>query len=404
MKADHYAAEMKEAVTNGQVSESTVDTMLLPRFTQMFRFGMFDEVRTPKPIAAETDGAVARAIAGQCAVLLKNDDNLLPLRENQVHTIAVVGPYAGAAHTGGGGSSAVNPLYTVKPVDGIQRRAGANVNIVYNDGADPDAAAADAKSADVVLLMVGNKDSEGRDRKDLSLPNNQDALVAKIAAANPRTVVVLKSGGAVLMPWIDRVPAILEAWYPGEEDGNVVADLVFGDVNPSGKLPMTFPRAEIETPTHTPEQWPGVNGTATYSEKLEVGYRWYDAQKVEPLFPFGFGLSYTKFSLANLSASPEEVSVDVTNSGAREGCEVVQVYVSAPPQAGEPPKQLKGFMKVKLEPGETRHLTVVLDPRAFSIWDTKTNQWSAVPGQHEIWVGNSSRNLPLHANVTIPAK
>ncbi len=325
MKADHYAAEMKAAVTSGQVSASTLDTMLIRRFTQMFRFGMFDAARTARPIPAKEDGAVARSIAEQCAVLLKNQGDLLPLRASGIHRIALIGPYAGAAHTGGGGSSAVRPLYTVAPVDGIERRVGADVAVEYNSGADSSAAVAVAKSVDVALIIVGNKDSEGRDRPNLLLPQNQNELISAVAAANPHTIVILKTGGAVLMPWLDSVPAVLEAWYPGEEDGNVVADLVFGDVNPSGKLPLTFPQTEDQVPAHTPEQYPGVNGTAIYSEKLEVGYRWYDAQNVEPLFPFGFGLSYTTFGMANLSLSPPEakragsVDVDVTNSGPRGG-------------------------------------------------------------------------------------
>ena len=237
----------------------------------------------------------------QSAVLLKNQNDILPLSAAELHTIAVIGPYARAAHTGGGGSSQVAPLYTVSPVDGIKHRVGEKVAVAFDDGADPTKAAEVAKNADVVLLMVGNKDSEGRDRKDLSLPNNQDALVAAVSSANPKTIVILKTGGAGADAVDRQRPAILEAWYPGEEDGNVVAELLFGDVNPSGKLPMTFPRAEKEVPASTPAQYPGVDGTATYSEKLEVGYRWYDAQNVAPLFPFGFGLSYTTFKLANLS-------------------------------------------------------------------------------------------------------
>jgi beta-glucosidase len=293
-------------------------------------------------------------------------------------------------------------------VDGINHRAGAGVTVVYNDGTDPAAAATAAKSADVALVMVGNKDGEGKDRPDLLLPGNQNALISAIAAANPRTIVILKTGGPVLMPWLGEVPAVLEVWYPGEEDGNIVADLVFGDANPSGKLPMTFPREAADVPAHTPEQYPGVDGTATYSEKMQVGYRWYDAQNITPLFPFGHGLSYTTFVFANLSVTPfsadgpVQATVDVTNSGDREGAQVVQVYVAAPPDAGEPPKQLKGFAKVSLKPGETRHVTVTLDRRAFSIWDTSTGRWTIAPGEHEILVGDSSRNLPLRAAVSIP--
>jgi beta-glucosidase len=408
MKPDHYSGEMKAAITNGEVPEATVDAMVERRFTQMFKFGMFDHVRTPKPIPAEKDGAIARSIAEQCAVLLKNRDNTLPLIASAIRSIAVIGPYAGAAMTGGGGSSQVKPLYTVTPVDGIKRHLRANVIVTYNSGTNVAAAAAIAKSADVALVMVGNKDREGRDRPNLSLPNRQDALISAVAAANPKTIVILKTGGAVLMPWLDQVPSVLEVWYPGEEDGNTVADLVFGNANPSGKLPVTFPKTESEVPASTLEQYPGVNGNAVYSEKLLVGYRWYDAENVEPLFPFGYGLSYTTFKVDKLSVSPfsekngVQVSCDVKNTGPRAGAEVVQIYVAAPPDADEPPKQLKGFARVSLKPGETRRVTVTLNPRAFSIWSTSAGRWVLAPGQHGILVGTSSRNLPLHSLVTIP--
>jgi len=408
MKPDHYSDEVKAAVTSGQIPETCIDAMVTRRFTEMFRFGLFDQARKTEAIPAAKDGAIARAIAGECAVLLKNDHTTLPLDANVTHSIAVIGPFAGAAVTGGGGSSAVKPLYTVGPVDGIRRRAGAKVVVTFDSGTNAAAAAAIAKSAEVALVMVGNRDSEGRDRPNLSLPNNQDALISAVAAANPRTIVILKTGGAVLMPWLDQVPAVLEVWYPGEEDGNVVADLLFGDVNPGGKLPLTFPTTGSEVPASTPEQYPGVNGSAVYSEKLLVGYRWYDAHNVEPLFPFGYGLSYTTFKVDKLSVSRfsdktgVRLAFNVVNTGSRAGAEVVQVYVAAPPDAGEPPKQLKGFAKIKLKPGEKRRVTIALDRRAFSIWDTSAGHWVLAPGQHQILVGTSSRDLPLRSTVTIP--
>jgi len=408
MKPDHYSGELKTAIIDGKVPKAGLDAMVERRFTQMFKFGMFDHTRTPQLIPAKEDGAVARSIAEQCAVLLKNNGDTLPLDTNTIHSIAIIGPYANVASTGGGGSSAVKPLYTVTPLDGIKHRLGTNVVVTFNNGTNVAAAAAMAKSADVALVIVGNKDSEGHDRPNLLLPYKQDALISAVAAANPKTIVVLKTGGPVLMPWLDQVPAILEAWYPGEEDGNVVAALLFGDVNPSGKLPMTFPKTESQVPASSPEQYPGVNGTAIYSERMLVGYRWYDARNVEPLFPFGFGLSYSTFALTNLGVTPFSaegnvvVSLDVTNTGSRAGAEVVQVYVAAPPDAGEPPKQLKGFSKVELKPGETGHVTVTLDRRAFSIWSLKAGQWVLAPGVHQILVGTSSRDLPLHSTVTIP--
>ncbi len=406
MKHDaHYDGDMKAAITSGQLAESVVDSMLVRRFSQMIRLGLFDHPPQLKPIPAQKNGLVARSIAEQSAVLLKNSAHQLPLQANTLHEIALIGPYAGAAHTGGSGSSAVTPLYTVTPQAGMQRRAGANVSVKYDDGSDITRAVQLAASADVAIVMVGNKDREGQDRPNLSLPAGQDSLVAAIAAANAHTIIVLKTGGPVLMPWLDAVPAVLEAWYPGEEDGNAVASLLFGDVNPSGKLPLTFPRAESDVPARTPEQYPGVNGTATYSESLQVGYRWYDTQKIEPLFPFGFGLSYTDFALQHLTVARANgrvhVSLDVGNTGDRRGAEVVQVYVVAPANAGEPPQQLKGFAKVELQPGQTKRVTITLDPRAFSIWDTAGQRWTEVPGTWGIRAGASSRDQPLHGSIVV---
>lgn len=407
MKPDHYGDEMKAAVQSGAVSESTIDQMLIRRFAAMFRVGWFDHPPQPGQIPAKENGAKARMIGEEGAVLLKNAGDQLPLNPRKVRTIALIGPYAGEAHTGGGGSSQVDPLYTVTPEDGL-RKAAPRVKISYDSGADPAAAATLAKSADVAIVMVGNKDRENVDRPDLSLPENQDQLISAVADADPRTIVVLKTGGPVLMPWIEKVPAVLEAWYPGEEDGNIIADLLFGKANPSGKLPMTFPKADADVPAHTPEQYPGVNGTSTYSEKLEVGYRWYDAQNVAPLFPFGYGLSYTTFKISDLKVTPSTttnatVDLNVSNTGKREGADVVQVYIGFPAAAGEPPHQLKGFARVSLAPGKTQHVTLPLDARAFSIWDTSANKWAICNGTYEVLVGDSSRDLPLHTTIDIHA-
>lgn len=406
----HYDSDMKAAVTSGKLAESVVNTMLFRRFSEMFRFGLFDRPHRPKPIPAKRDGAVARSIAEQCAVLLKNSSHQLPLNAATLRSVALIGPYAGEAHTGGGGSSQVLPLYSVTPLEGLKKYLGATAKLSYSDGSDPASAAAAARDADIAIVMVGNQDREGADRLALSLPGNQDQLIAAVAAANPHTIVVLKTGGPVLMPWIEQAAAVLEAWYPGQEDGNAVADLLFGRANPSGKLPMTFPKAETEVPANTPEQYPGVNGTVVYSERLEVGYRWYAARDIAPLFPFGFGLSYTAFRLSNLHAPssaqpgrPTRVTVEVTNTGVRAGAEVVQAYVASPPSAGEPPKQLRAFAKVDLRAGQTRMVTLTLDPRAFSIWSAKNNHWAVVPGRYEILVGDSSLDLPLHAMLGVSA-
>ena len=237
-----------------------------------------------------------------------------------------------------------------------------------------------AKAAKVAIVFVNTDDSEGRDRPNLELPNHQDELVEAVAAANPNTIVVLNTGGPVLMPWVDKVSGLIEAWYPGQEDGTAIAAILYGDVNPSGKLPLTFPRTADEIPTSTAAQWPGVNGNSTYSENLDVGYRWYDAHQVQPLFPFGYGLSYTTFKVSNLRVTPAKITgVDLTtnvqvdlrvkNTGKREGAEVVQVYVEQPGRNGEPPRQLRAFTKVDLKAGQSKSVSLNLNSRSFSIYD-----------------------------------
>jgi beta-glucosidase len=406
-----YDEALKQAVLDGQVSMAQLDTMVTRRLTIEIDAGLFDHPRTVTPIDAAAGGKVAREVAEQSAVLLKNDavkgTAALPLDAKKLHSLAVVGPYAQTAHPGGGGSSHVNPLYTVSPVDAITKRAK-DVTVRSSDGSDVAAAAQQAASSDAAVVIVGDVEKEGTDRTSLSLTGNQDELVKAVVAANPNTIVVLNTGAPVLMPWADSVPAIMEAWYPGEEDGNALASLLFGDVNPSGKLPVTFPRTEDQTPTNSPERYPGVNGVATYSEKLEVGYRWYDAEDQTPLYPFGYGLSYTKFAYDGLKVSQGEnghvtVGVDVRNAGSRAGSDVAQVYLTAPASAGEPPRQLKGFAKVALLPGQTKHVVLTLDQRAFSIWDTSAQRWTTVPGRYTVAVGDSSRDLPLFAPVTVSA-
>jgi beta-glucosidase len=405
-----FHRQIRLAVQHGQLSEARLDTLIEERLATEIRFGLFDHPRPMGPIDAAAGGKVARAVSEQGTVLLKNSGGQLPLDAGSLHSIAVIGPDAQGAPPNGGGSSHVNALYAVDPVQGIKQRVGPKVSVTSSDGTDLQRAAQQAAAADVAIVVVGEHEGEGSDRTTLSLPDKQDALVDAVAAANPHTVVVVDSGAPVLMPWVDRVPAIVEAWYPGEEDGNALASVLFGDVNPSGKLPITFPRSAADTPVHTPKQSPGVDGTVTYSEGLEVGYRWYDAQKITPLFPFGYGLSYTTFAFSHLSVSPRlgaggkvTVAVDVTNTGSRAGADVAQVYVTYPAAAGEPPLQLKGFQKVHLAAGETRHLTLALNPRDFAVWDTGAQAWNTVAGSYRVSVGDSSANLPLRAPVSVAA-
>ncbi|MEE4541297.1 glycoside hydrolase family 3 C-terminal domain-containing protein [Streptomyces sp. V4-01] len=267
-----------------------------------------------------------------------------------------------------------------------------------------DQAVAAARAANLAVVFVSNFESEGGDLSGIDLSADQNKLVTDVAAANPNTVVVVNSGSAVTMPWVNAVKGVVEAWYPGQEDGNAIASLLFGDVNFSGKLPVTFPTALSQGPTSSTAQWPGQNGQVQYSEGLKVGYRWYDSQSVAPLFPFGFGLSYTSFTYANLTVGAPDaggsvaVGFDVTNSGSRAGAEVPQVYVGQPSTTGEPPKNLRGFTRVTLNPGQTQHVSLTLDARSFQYWN---NGWTNAAGTNTVYVGSSSRDIRLTGSTTI---
>ncbi|RJQ70751.1 glycosyl hydrolase [Pseudonocardiaceae bacterium YIM PH 21723] len=294
-------------------------------------------------------------------------------------------------------------------VEYYQRGGGSNLTFGWHQpgSVDPDIqqAVAQAKAADAAVVVVGDRDTEGTDRPDIDLEGNQNELVAAVTAAQPRTVVVLNTGGPVTMPWVDGAPAILETWYPGEQDGNALGDLLFGDAEPGGRLPMTFPTGLDATPMRTPEQYPGQDGAYTYSEGLNVGYRWYDSTGTAPLFPFGHGLSYTAFGYSGLTAGPPDeagtvpVEFDVTNTGARPGTAVPQIYLSHPAGNGEPPRVLRGFRAVKLAPGQTQHVRLELTRQDFAIW---TGGRFAVPGGRFILtLGTSSRHLRTQVPVDL---
>jgi beta-glucosidase len=266
-----------------------------------------------------------------------------------------------------------------------------------------------AKSSDVAIVFASDFESEGSDLSNIDLSSDENNLIEAVAAANPNTIVVLNTGSAVTMPWLDSVKGVFEAWYPGQQDGDAIAALLFGDVDPSGKLPVTFPKSLSDVPASTTAQWPGVNGDVSYSEGLDVGYRWYDAKDITPLFPFGYGLSYTDFAFSDLrvnkpvidSRSDVTVTARVTNVGKRSGSEVAQLYVDDPTSAGEPPRQLKAFSKVSLAPGQSKTVTFKLDPSSFSIWNTPANAWQVLDGNYQILVGDSSSHLPLHTTVRV---
>ena len=404
----YFGDDLKNAVQSGAVPISAINDKLVRRFAKMMQFGAWGPTPRPEPIPAFAHGEVARKIAGQGMVLLKNDGGILPLDVKNIRSIALIGPYAVRPNSGGGGSSHVIPLYTITPYDGLEAEMELQIHFTVLDGSDVDEAVAAAKRSQVAIVMVGDQDTEGHDHP-ITLPGAQDQLIDAVAKANPKTIVVVKSGSAVLMPWLDEVSAVLEAWYPGEEDGRAVADVLTGKVDPSGKLPLTFPRTVDQTLAKDPSEYPGVDGTAHYSEGLDVGYRGFAADGEKPLFPFGFGLSYTTFGFDGLKVSQQPgganatVSFKVTNTGKAAGAEVAQLYLDFPPiaEGNEPPLQLKGFRKVMLSPGESKTIELKLDAHDFSYWSVKAHAWEIVPGVFHVMVGDSSANTPLQATVSI---
>jgi len=302
--------------------------------------------------------------------------------------------------TGGGGSGSVNPKYQISPLAGIKEALkGSQTMIQYYNGNDQTMAATIAKSADVAICVVATSSSEGGDRGSLNFPGDQVAMCTAVAQAQ-KTVVVMITPGAALVPFANVADALLVMFMPGQEEGNALADVLFGAMGPSGKLPVTFPNVDNEV-GFKPDEYPGVNLVETYREQLNVGYRWYATHMVKPHFPFGFGLTYTNFSLSGLMVTGRQVSVDLKNTGSMSGSEVVQVYMGFPASAGEPPIQLKGFQKVMLAAGATQKVTFTLMDRDLSIWDVATHSWKIPSGTFTVNVGTSSQDLPLKMDLTV---
>jgi beta-glucosidase len=284
--------------------------------------------------------------------------------------------------------------------------------VSFDPGTDAAKAAALAASAHVAIVFVRRWTSEGMDMPDLRFAD-QDAMVAAVAAANPHTVVVLENGSAQVMPWLDKVNAVLEAWFPGQRGGEAIANLLFGNVNPSGKLPLTFPAAVSDLPRPTIAGNDNAVFPLEYSEGLKTGYKWFDANQISPLFPFGFGLSYTTFTIGNAqvvsrmsSSRPGfDVKFDLRNTGSVAGAEVAQVYLALPPSTAEPPKRLVGWQKVLLSPGALQHVAIAIDEddaaHPLSCWDTAANRWITAPGLYTVYLGNSSANLSVAGTFSV---
>jgi beta-glucosidase len=414
------------AVASGEVKQGAVDASVSRILRVMFQAGLFDRRHDAGgPVDTPAQRAVARKAATEGMVLLKNAGDVLPLDGTKTRSLAVIGPCAAVACTGGGGSSRVRPAYAVAPFDGIKEAAGARIDVrhalgVAMEGEDAkvDAASAQqeavalAAASDVAVVVVGYSsrlESEGFDRPSMDLPKGQDDLIQAVAAANKRTMVVVAAGAPIAMSrWIDEVPAVLYAWYGGQEVGHAVGDLLFGRAVPSGKLPITFPKRIEDSTAHG--NYPGVDRRVRYAEGIFVGYRGFDRNGVEPLFPFGHGLSYTTFTYGALQVSRStvnpggtlEVSVQVRNAGSRPGAEVVQLYLrDVESSLPRPPKELKGFQRVELGAGEARTLTFALDRAAMSFFDPAKGGWVAEPGAFEVLVGASSRDIRLAGRFTL---
>jgi len=402
----YFGKPLADAVAAGQVRRKTIDAAVRRTLRAQLCFRLDADPPKVDPTQVETPAHVALALqaARESIVLLRNEARALPLDPARVHSLVVVGPLAAMADLGDHGSSLVVPATAVSPLDGIRARAG-GVTVAYVDTSPPSPAdLALIAAADAAVVVVGltfQDEGEGLitigDRSSLALPREQDGLVAAVAAANPRTIVVLEGSGALLMPWLGQVSAVLMAWYPGEAGGTAIAEVLFGEVNPSGKLPVTFPRAESDLP-------PFDNTSPAVQYGYFHGYRYLDRNDTAPLFPFGFGLAYTTFRYSNLAITPATVSpwgrvrvtADVTNTGPVAGDEVAQLYVGyGGSRVERAARDLKAFARVHLEPGETR--TVPFEVRApeLAYWDTGAGAFVVEPIAYTVEVGPSSRDLPL---------
>lgn len=431
--ADFYmAAPALELVKSGKLPESLVDDKVRRILRVMFKTHMIGEKRTPGAYNTKEHQETALKVAEEGIVLLKNQDHVLPLKKTGLKTLAVIGANADRPNAFGGGSSQIKAKYEITPLQGIKNLVGDGTQITYaqgykiarQQGADAQMIkeAVDAVvKADAAVVFCGWThgydynvwadnafDAEGVDKPNMNMPFGQDELIKAVLKANPNTVIVLMGGGPIdIREWADQSKAIVEGWYPGMEGGNALAKVIFGEVNPSGKLPMTFPKKLEDSPAHKLGEFPGVNGTVHYNEGIFVGYRYYDTYKIPTQFAFGHGLSYTNFgykdiAVQKLPGDKAVVKVTITNTGKTAGAEVVQLYVKQEKTSVErPEKELKGFQKVFLQAGETKQISITLNKDAFSYFDEKKNAWAADAGKYDILVGSASDDIRLKGNVVL---
>ncbi|HEY1807973.1 MAG TPA: glycoside hydrolase family 3 C-terminal domain-containing protein [Acidobacteriaceae bacterium] len=435
--SEYFGDPLKKAVQDGQVSQARLDDMVHRVLREMFANGVIDNPPVDEVVNPFRGRDDAEHIADESIVLLRND-GLLPLRADDVKSIAIIGSHADVGVPSGGGSAqvdapggnAANPqpgssrwgeviYFPSSPLRQIRKHVP-SAQVEFNEGTDPAAAAQLAAKSQIAIVFVNQPMREGMDAPTLELPNHQDALVYAVVAANPRTIVVVESGGPVSMPWANKVQGILEAWYPGIGGAQSLANILFGEVNPSGRLAITFPKSDDQLPH--PEV-PGMNllhpagnpnpahhhmgelppFNADYNvEGVRVGYKWFESKNLKPLFPFGFGLSYTSYAFSdlNVDAATHTVTFTVRNTGERAGAEVAQIYAALPASTGESDfKRLIGWDRIELAPGDSKTVTVTIDPTYLSIFNVQKNSFELAPGDYMIFAGSSSADLPLSKTV-----
>jgi beta-glucosidase len=437
--ANYFGPALLQAAKDGKVPMAEIDDHARRVLYAEFVSGIVDHPVEKGVVDVFVGLDVAQRIEEKSIVLLKNEKEILPLNPAKIKTIAVIGGHADVGMISGGGSAQVDPpggnaimppgqgathwqdhvWFPTSPLKALRAKFP-NAKVEFDAGQDATASAALAKKSDVAIVFAHQWLAEGVDLPSLSLPDNQDALIEQVAAANPNTIVVLETGTAVTMPWLAKVRGVVEVWFAGSSGHTALANILAGDVNPSGKLAMTFPKSEADLPRPVipplpPEdagQGSGAdNGpthvaskyTVQYDDGLKVGYKWYESEHKEPLFPFGFGLSYTTYDYSNLKTDDAQrtVSFSVKNKGKRAGAEIAQVYATIPEAAGEPFKRLVGWRRIELAAGESKTVTIAVDPRVISVFDEQKNGWSLVPGVYKIYVGPSSSQTLLNATIEI---
>jgi len=436
--ADFFGPALKAAVDAGQVPLSEIDDHARRVLYGEFVSGLVDNPPQKGTVDVEKGLRDAQAVEEKSIVLLKNSNAILPIDPARIHSIAVIGAHADVGMISGGGSAQVDPpggnaimppgqgatqwqehiWFPTSPLKALQAKLP-STKISFNPGTDLKSAANLAASSDIAIVFASQWESEGMDLPSLSLPDNQDALIEQVAAANPHTIVVLETGSAVTMPWLGNVAAVVEAWFAGSAGHKALANVLVGDVNPSGKLAISFPKSEQDLPhpvipplsfrnrgqgSHAVNTGTTAsNYSVTYSEGPEVGYKWFEVQHKQPLFAFGFGLSYTTYAYSGLEVDSAEKTVHftITNTGSRAGTEIAEVYASLPQGSNEPWQRLVGWKRVQLSPAESRTVSVTVDTRPLQTFNETSESWSLAPGAYQVMVGPSSDNTPLTASLAI---